>query len=238
LSRVLLVYGTSSYNGFPYRHPFITLHEVIHENAEARLGEGNLVTPKMLADLMDGLGRKLPVEILPERVLVRTSDTIVWWAPARRRTMFFADRGGDSTLKKLNGRKYPQPPLLFKTTGRSLWVRALAGNERPTAASRLSIAPYWNCNDNGAVCTGSMMVPRDASVAVIDRWEQAFFGSEFTHAAGVAKHTSYPRGLLAMWQSLLGRDRFPNRYLISTRETVAEFVNSHVHPDQDPNHAE
>jgi hypothetical protein len=44
--------------------------------------------------------------------------------------------------------------------------------------------------------------------------------------------------LLAMWQSLLCRDRFPNRYLISTTETVAEFVNSHVHPDQDPNQAE
>jgi len=25
------MYGTSSYQGFPYRHPFVTLHEVIHD---------------------------------------------------------------------------------------------------------------------------------------------------------------------------------------------------------------
>lgn len=37
LSRVLLVYGTSSYQGFPYRHPFVTLHEVIHDSEGARL---------------------------------------------------------------------------------------------------------------------------------------------------------------------------------------------------------
>src|SRR4029077_17737300 len=37
LSRVLLVYGKSSYDGFPYRHPFVTLHEVIHVGEEAHL---------------------------------------------------------------------------------------------------------------------------------------------------------------------------------------------------------
>lgn len=42
LSRALLVYGTSSYQGFPYRHPFVTLHEVIHDGNDARLAEGQL----------------------------------------------------------------------------------------------------------------------------------------------------------------------------------------------------
>src|SRR5260221_2244562 len=85
LSRALLVYGTSSYDGFPYRHPFVTLHEVIHESEVARLAEGQLATPQMLIDLMVRLGRSVPTEILPERVLVRTPETIVWWAPARER---------------------------------------------------------------------------------------------------------------------------------------------------------
>jgi hypothetical protein len=120
LSRVLLVYGTSSYNGFPHLHPFVTLHEVTHENDSARLCEGQLVTRQMLADLMTGLARTVPVEIFPERVLARTPDVIAWWAPACRRTMFFSDRGGDQVLKKLNGRKYPQPALVFKASGSQL----------------------------------------------------------------------------------------------------------------------
>ena len=74
LSRALLMYGTSSYQGFPYRHPFVTLHEVIHNGNGARLAEGQLMTLQMLGELMAGLGRSTPVEILPERVLVRTAE--------------------------------------------------------------------------------------------------------------------------------------------------------------------
>src|SRR5208282_2711276 len=87
LNRVLLVYGKSSYDGYPYRHPFVTLHDVIHDGHASRLAEGQLMTPQMLIDLMAGLGRSVPAEILPARVLVRTAEMIVWWSPACERTM-------------------------------------------------------------------------------------------------------------------------------------------------------
>lgn len=235
LSRALLVYGTNSYNGFPYRHPFVTLHEVIHENEEARLSEGQLVTPQMLADLMTGLGRSTPLEILPERVLVRTADMIVWWAPPSRRTMFFSDRGEDVALKKLNGRSYPHAALLFKVSGSHLWIRALDVNERPKAQTSLSIAPYWNCYDNGIVCAGSMRIPREKSIAAIDGWERAFFQSEFTHAAGAVKHTNYPGGLLRLWQHVMGKDHFPVRYLVKAKQTLAEFVRDNDHKYRNAN---
>jgi PRTRC genetic system protein B len=227
LSRVLLVYGTSSYNGFPFRHPFVTLHEVRHENEEAQLGEGRLVTPQMLADLMSEVCGAAAVEILPERVLARTPDMIAWWRPASNRTMFFSDRNGDRALKKLNGRKYPHPALLFKASASSLWVRALACIKRPRADTRLYHAPYWNCYDDGAVCTGSMMLPRGRSVSVMEQWEQSFFASEFTHAAGGGKRTRYPGGTLALWQSVMGRDIFPTRYLAPAEQTVEEWVTRH-----------
>src|SRR5689334_9920975 len=118
LSRALLVYGTSSFDGFPYRHPFVTLHEVIHDNDGPRLGQGQLLTPDLLMNLMVSLGRSVPAEILPQRVLVRTPDMIVWWAPAAQRTMFFSDRGGDATMRRLNARRFPHPPLVFKARGR------------------------------------------------------------------------------------------------------------------------
>jgi PRTRC genetic system protein B len=131
LSRALLVYGKSSYEGYPYRHPFVTLHEVMHDGEVVRLAEGQLMTPQMLLDLMAGLGRSVPAEILPARVLVRTAEMIVWWTPARERTMFFSDRSNDHALKRMNGKLYPRPPLLFKACGSLLWVRALANKNGP-----------------------------------------------------------------------------------------------------------
>src|ERR1700736_5272853 len=121
LSWALLVYGKSSYDAFPYRHPFIVVHEVIHDDEGPRLAKGQSV----------------PIEILPERVIVRALDTIVWWTPARERIMFFSDRGDDAALKKMNGKRYPHPPLLFKTSGAHLSVRALLENKRPKSDTKL-----------------------------------------------------------------------------------------------------
>jgi PRTRC genetic system protein B len=125
LSQALLVYGKSDYNGYPYRHPFVVVHEVIHEGESARLGVGQLVTRSALHEILRSVGGTVPLEILPERVLVRTAHTLVWWMSASRRTMFFSDRGGDPTLRTLNGKRYPHPPLVFKASSLSLSVRAL-----------------------------------------------------------------------------------------------------------------
>lgn len=228
------MYGKSSYDGFPYRHPFITIHNVIHEEDGARLEEGQLVTPQMLIDVMAGLGRSLPLEILPERVLVRTEDSVVWWSPARERRMFFSDHAGDAA-EELDGKLYPNPPLLYKAIGSHLWIRALGENKRPPADSKVFIAPYWNCYDNGVVCTGSMRIPREKTVAAIDHWEDSFFQSQFTHAAGVRRHTRYRGGFLAMWKSLEAKGRFPKRYLVPTKQTLAEFVNDHDHSYRNQN---
>jgi len=224
LSRALLVYGTSSYDGFPYRHPFVTLHEVIHDSEGPRLSEGQLVTPDMLINLMVSLGRSVPAEILPERVLVRTTEMIVWWAPAAERTMFFSDRGGDATLRRLNAQRFPHPALVFKACGRQLSIRALARSERPCADTKLHVAPYWNCNDEGIVCTGSMKIPHDKSVKAIDSWEQSFFQSEFTHFGGGTRQTQFPGGFLAMWLSLVGAKKFPSQHLVDAAQSLTEFV--------------
>jgi PRTRC genetic system protein B len=235
LSRALLVYGKSSYDAFPYRHPFLVVHEVIHDDDGARLAEGQLVTPQMLIDLMVSLGRSVPIEILPERVIVRTLDSIVWWIPARERIMFFSDRGEDDLLKKMNGKRYPHPPLLFKTSGTHLSVRALLENKRPKSDTKLYTAPYWNCYENGVVCTGTMKIPREKSVTALETWEESFFQSEFTHGAGVRNHVRYPGGFLAMWRFLEGKTNFPCRYLMTAKQTLAEFVNSDDHSYRNQN---
>jgi PRTRC genetic system protein B len=229
LSRALLVYGTSSYQGFPYRHPFVTLHEIIHDDKGARLDAGQLMTVQMLADLVIGLGRSVPIEVLPERVLVRTEEMIVWWLPGGEHVMFFSDRGNDPVLKEMNGKRYPHPPLVFKVRGTRLWVRALEQAKRPNAETRMCVAPYWNCYDNGEVCTGSMKIPREKSVAAIEVWQRSFFQSEFTHSSGTRKQTRFRGGLLGMWHLLERKTEFPSKYLVALPDTLSQFVNNHDH---------
>lgn len=236
LHKALLVHGESDYNAFPYRHPFLTMHDVVHDPDGSRLGVGKLVTPAMLRELMDGLGQKVPAEILPATVLVRTSDMIVWWRPASPAIMFFSDHNNDASMKKLNGKRYPHPALVFKAQGEHLWIRALAVNERPVKDTKLYMAPYWNCYANGAVCTGSMSVPAKDDLSAMNAWEQSFFNSEFTHAAGNNRHTRYPQGFLAMWASLRGMNEFPSGYLVNVKQALAEFVaNDDSRYTNDPN---
>lgn len=196
---------------------------MIHDGDNARLAEGQLLTPDALRGFVGSLGQSVPAEILPERVLVRTADLLAWWMPASVRVMFFSDRGGDHALAGMNGKHYPHPPLIFKVSGSHLWVRALAENKRPNGGTIMHMAPYWNCAESGDVCTGSMRIPRTKSVSVIEDWEAAFFRSEFTHANGT--RTRHRKGLIALWKSLQGKKNFPARQLLPVKQTLSDFVN-------------
>jgi PRTRC genetic system protein B len=134
--------------------------------------------------------------------------------------MFFG--GVNEEGRKLNGLLFPHPPLIFKVEGKDLFVRAITTSSRPTADTPLQTAPYWNTDVR--VCPGSMRVPDTFDVASIPQWQDAFFQSQFTHAAGAVRLTSHPEGFIGLWRNLAGKKRFPVRYLIDAGETLQEFV--------------
>jgi PRTRC genetic system protein B len=136
--------------------------------------------------------------------------------------MFFGD--GNKETTKLNGKMYPHPALVFMIHGRGLFVRALAENLRPAADARLKSAPYWNTDAHGRVCLGSMRVPEEVSASSLSGWEHAYFASEFTHPSGAVQLTTHPGGFLGLWSSLVGRRRFPAKFLADANETLQEFV--------------
>src|SRR5216684_9112183 len=203
---------------------FATLHEVkCRQNEAPYLCAGQSVTTGFLETLAKGLGSSMAAEVLPEHVLARTPEVIAWWSRAQPRLMFFGD--GNPEAKKLNGRMYPHPSLVFMIHGRELFVRALAEDCRPTADTRLQNAPYWNTDAHGRVCLGSMRVPEEVSVASLSGWEQAYFASEFTHPSGAARLTTHPSGFLGLWSSLERKHRkFPVRFLADSKQTLLEFV--------------
>ena len=202
---------------------FATLHEVKYlPDKVPYLCAGQSVTTGFLEALAAGLGASMAAEVLPEHVLARTPEMIGWWSRAQPRLMFFGEENAET--KKLNGRMYPHPALVFLIHGRELFVRALAEARRPTADTRLKNAPYWNTDADGRVCLGSMRVPEETSVGSLSGWENAYFASEFTHPSDAVRLTTHPSGFAGLWSSLAGRKRFPAVFLADSKQTLRDFL--------------
>ena len=216
LRHAILVYGDQ-------RRAFATLHEVAtREEGAPMLGPARPLSLGFLRELAQGLGSQIAHEVLPANVLARTPEMIVWWSQAVRQPMFFG--AGDEEARKLNGGIFPHPPLVFKVRGSELFVRALEKNVRPEASTRLMNAPYWNVGGDARVCLGTARAPKDASVASMSAWQEAFHRSEFTHALGAVRLTTHGGGFVGLWRSLAGKKRFPVRYLTEAGETLRDFV--------------
>src|ERR1039457_4450606 len=92
---------------------FASLHKVKQgENGIPYLTPGEALTTAFLRALAHGLGAQVKPEILPDNVLARTPDMLVWWSSARRRVMFFG--GVNEAGRKLNGLLFPPPAMIFK----------------------------------------------------------------------------------------------------------------------------
>ncbi|MGH9454323.1 MAG: PRTRC system protein B [Terriglobia bacterium] len=213
----VLVYESS-------RRAFATLHDVVKPKDEAPLlGPARPLSLTFLRRLAEGLGSRVTPEILPPCVLARTPDMMVWWSPAARRIMFFGE--ADAEARKLNGKYFPHPALVFKVRGRDLFVRALETNTRPEATTSLKTAPYWYVGgEKGRVRLGTARLLEDVSVASIVGWQDAFHNSAFTHVLGAVRLTTHPGGFVGLWRSLAGKKRFPARCLTDANETLQDFV--------------
>jgi PRTRC genetic system protein B len=217
LSEAVLVYQAGG------GEAFASLHRVKQDDSGVPyLAPGESLTTAFVRSLAQGLGAQVKPEILPENILGRTPDLLVWWSQPEQKVMFFG--GTDQEARKLNGLVFPHPALVFKVLDKNLFVRAVATSSRPRPETHLKTAPYWNTDSRGLVCAGSMRVPESSDIASIQAWQDAYFQSQFTHAAGAVRLTSHPGGFIGLWRNLAGRKRFPVRYLTDTGEALQEFV--------------
>lgn len=215
LTQALLVYRSE-------RKAFVTKHEVTYRTGETPVlaVAEPLRTPFLHALVKDLQGSIVP-EIFPENILSRTEELLCWWTPSRQRQMFFG--GTQKTMAAVNGLLFPHPPLVWIAAGRSLSVRALRHDARPQASTEMYFAPYWNVDDHGAVCLGSMEAPRVATINSIEQWEKSFYESEFTHG-NVGRVTRHKGGFEGLWRSLPGRSAFPMQSLVPLSETLEQFL--------------
>ena len=224
LREALLVYSSDRTGGRSDGMSFVTKHSVkVDGKGVPSLLPGSPIGESDIFTLIEQLRGAVPSEFLPENILMRTQETIMWWTPATTRPMYYvADKGQE--LTQLSGKKFPQPALVFRARPGSLDIRALASSERPSPETPMYLAPYWNVSNNGTVCLGSTKVPRDVSVKSLSRWEEAFFESEFTHANASTSLTTHPGGFIGLWKSLIGKKKFPVEYLCDAKQTLGQFI--------------
>ena len=205
------------------RDVFASWHEaIVGKGTAPQLGPALPLSTMFLKSLAEGLGSNLRTELLPPNVLVRTPDTLVWWTPATSRRMFFSQF--DEILGPLSGRSFPHPALVFRVSGRELRIRAISQSKRPDATTPLFVAPYYNTQENGLVCQGSMRSPDGPFVNAMTAWEDAFFASEFTHLWGGGRMCQHKQGVAGLWKSVAGAKGFPVRLLANALQTLQEFV--------------
>lgn len=202
---------------------FVTRHEVNQsKDAPPVLGPAQPLTLAFLESLVRSLGGTVPTEVLPENVIAKSDRMIAWWTPERRRAMFYQNT--EEKAQHLNGKVFPQPPLVWHVEDGNLRIRALLENQRPGPKTKVAIAPFWNLSHDGGVCTGSMRRPESPSVASISSWEQGFYESNFTHS-NVGRLTRHKGGFNGLWSELAGqRCRFPASALIEMPESVLQFI--------------
>jgi PRTRC genetic system protein B len=216
LREALLVYGDRQ-RSFVTRHP-VTLHQ----DGPPTLEPAQPLTLGFVESLVRSLWGGSSAEVLPENVLAKADHLMVWWTPACRRQMFYEN--AEKKASMLNGRTFPQPPLVWRADSSGLKIRALTRNKRPDAATALTVAPFWNLSEDGRVCTGTMRCPDNTSVASIPKWERGFYESAFTHA-NVGRLTRHQGGFEGLWSELADKRKpFPLASLIRLPQTLAGFV--------------
>lgn len=201
----------------------MTRHDVtLQKDTPPCLGPAQPLTLSFVESLVRSLSGTSNAEVLPENVLAKGDRMIAWWTPACRRQMFYESPAQD--VSQFNGRRFQQPPLVWRVENGDLKIRALAENKRPKPESTMTVAPYWNLSEDGRVCTGSMRRPDSATVASIAEWERGFYESAFTHA-NVGRLTRHSGGFEGLWKELAAKRKgFPVATLIRLPQTLAQFV--------------
>lgn len=169
------------------------------------------ITESLRAQLL-AEDKRQTLNYIPPGVVAVNTNACAWFVPAQQRVMRFSV-SGDRSLNALDGRTFPQPPLVMVTNGPRLSVFALERDERPTLDTPLLLAPYYNVSDSGDVCLGSTKHPTGGSLADTAGWETSFYESFFTHRNGSAPRQARDLTHTELWLAAEQRGTFDPAWL-------------------------
>lgn len=139
------------------------------------LNKAKVAAKKKVADKKVAKGQSL-VSLLPQNVLLDDEDMIVWHTPSRQAPMWYRLSG-----KQPFALDVKWPPLLFivSKAKKTMYVKALGSDERPTLASMTYFAPLANVFNGHALCQGSAPLPSELSTATITLMQDTIYKSAF-----------------------------------------------------------
>lgn len=198
-----------------------------------RVRGGHVLTREALDQLIRGVQGAAPTRtVLPPHVIMWDGLRVAWWVPTARRRIWF-DEKTRPELALINRQEVTHPPLLFIADPGHLQLYALPANERPTAATPVYQAPYFNVYDTGGVCAGKVAWPKTLDVEKLAQWETAFFDSVGTNPTA-RRLTLYPGGTAKLWAAMLEAGAFPLDSLVPLGLTVLDVINHTETPRTDP----
>lgn len=188
----------------------------IHVDAHQRyvMGSGRVLSRADKEDLVNILTDKTTqkLTLLPERLLAKSADTMIWWRPAGEASLGF--ERGVRTVKL--------PPLLFCVQAGELRVAAMKCNDRPTVNTVLYHSGFPNVDSKGHWCSGGNRIPEEPRLNEMHALEKMFLVSPFTHdSTSLLKNVS---DLMAFWQSPKRANSFSVRRLISMETTLQDWI--------------
>ncbi|MFV8375928.1 PRTRC system protein B [Flavobacterium sp. GSP11] len=164
-----------------------------------------------------------PSGLLPKNVLYINPDHdgyVIWCTPSQRVDLFFVDG-----LAIPNGNAFV-PPLLWKASKNSLWIFAMDSDKEINEQTALSYAPFFNLYEDGRVCMGTVSVnitPDCLLEEFIEKWEQYFFNSYFSHL--IQRKSPLKGNIIQLWQSLVNtRKKFPMKTLVKNGLTLKKIL--------------
>lgn len=216
LSRAILLYCGDS------NVCFASVHSIDASGKQPVILEGQAFTSEAAVRLaLDLSSSAMKGGFVPPELLYLDGNAMAWWVPpGRRHIAFRAEQLGASE----RGEVVPHPGLVFLAEGGRRWsVWAVRGERRPSENTPLYQAPYFNVYENGGICTGNVRLPDGTTAERIEAWNNAFFGSFFTHPNVQGKLVNYRGGTFKFWKDMLdGRHQeFPEHVLVPREETLA-----------------
>jgi len=165
-------------------------------------------------------------QVFPSSLLYADGTATMWWKPSHMAPMAMLDEEG-----KIVTRKVMWPSLVMLAIGQRFFVAAVAGDERPTPATKLYFAPVGNVWSSTEMCTGNAKLPACSGVDAIPAWDSVLKDTAFSHdnnhgkSIAGAKKGAKPRSTdpMVFWRTAK-HARFPVEVLVSAGIALRDWI--------------
>jgi PRTRC genetic system protein B len=212
LSKAILLYEGANIS-------YASVHEVKRLESKAVIGAGQPLGLTELENTLSSLGKSFKEGFVSESLIYSSAGMKLWWRKPGKAPIFIKEK--DKEEQSLIAE---HPGLVFGLRGRTLYVFAVKGSERPNKDTELYFSPYFNVNEFGSVCTGNTKMPDAEDSSMFTEWEDSFFGSYFTHHSR-NKIIKSKLGFTEFWKKHAESGKpFPDKALFPMEDVTLEDV--------------